>query len=91
MRDKNIQLYKIGKKLGLSSKDINRTLFSLESKYNYIFKIFFKIIFFLIIIFLSISIIILGTNIIENTYPAGTLYSTVNIRELDRRKRIQKR
>jgi hypothetical protein len=85
MRDKNIKLYKIGKNLGLSSKDINKTL---ESKQNFII---FKIIFFLIVIFFSISIFILGIQIIENTYPTGTLYSTVNIRDLDRRKRIQKR
>ena len=85
MRDKNIKLYKIGKNLGLSSKDIHKTL---ESKQNFII---FKIIFFLIVIFFSISIFILGIQIIENTYPTGTGYSTVNIRDLDRRKRIQKR
>jgi len=87
MRDKNIQLYKIGKNLGLSSKDINKTLFFLESKH----KDIFKIIIFLYIIFFSISIFILGIKIIENTYPTGALYSTVNIRDLDRRKRIQER
>ena len=87
MRDKFIQLYKIGRDLGLSSKDINKTLFSLESKQ----KDIFKIIIFLFIIFFSISIFILGINIIESTYPTGTGYSTVNIRDLDRRKRIQRR
>jgi len=84
MRNKDIQLYKIGKNLGLSSEDINKTL---ESKQKYIFKI----IFLLIVIFFSIYIFMLGIKIMENTYPAGTLYSTVNIRDLDRRKRIQKR
>jgi len=84
MRNKDIQLYKIGKNLGLSSEDINKTL---ESKQKYIFKI----IFLLIVIFFSIYIFMLGIKIMENTYPAGTLYSTVNIRDLDRRKRIQRR
>lgn len=84
MHDKNIQLYKIGKNLGLSSKDISKTL---KSKQKYIFKI----IFLLIVIFFSIHIFILGRKIMDNTYPTGTLYSTVNIRDLDRRKRIQKR
>jgi len=88
MRDKNIQLNKIGKNLGLSSNDINKTLSFLESKQKYII---FKIIFFLSIIFFSLFIFILGIKIIDNTYPTGTLYSTVNIRDLDRRKRIQKR
>ena len=75
-----IRIYKIGRELGLTNKEIKR-LWSFDNPKHAILSIF-KII--IIIIFITFSVIFLffftfktvpiDTN---STYPAGTLYSTV--------------
>ncbi|MHA1319795.1 MAG: hypothetical protein ACTSQ1_08260 [Promethearchaeota archaeon] len=68
-----IQLFKIGKELGLSKKEINRVLIFDNSKHTLLYKSLLIISF----IFFSIIIIILGIEASRNTYAAGTFYSTV--------------
>ena len=68
-----IQLFKIGKELGLSKKEINKVLIFDSSKYSILYKSLLIISF----IFFGIIIIILGLEASRNTYAAGTFYSTV--------------
>jgi len=72
MKDK-IQLFKIGKELGLSKKEINKVLIFGNSKHTLLYKSLLIISF----IFFGIIIIILGIEASRNTYAAGTFYSTV--------------
>ena len=77
-----IQLYKIGKELGLSKKEINKVLFYDNAKNRVIFLIIY-IIFFSIVGYFIVLII---ETAINNTYPSGTKYSTVKIKDFDKKK-----
>jgi len=76
------QLYKIGKELGLSKKEINRVFLFDDSRY----PLFYKILIIIIFIFLGVFIIILGIEASRHIYPAGTLYSTVKIKDFKSKK-----
>ena len=76
------QLYKIGKELGLSKKEINRVFLFDDSRY----PLFYKILLIIVFIFLGIFVIILGIEASRNIYPAGTLYSTVKIKDFKTKK-----
>jgi len=76
------QLYKIGKELGLSKKEINRIFLFDDSRNPLLFKILLIIVF----IFLGIFVIILGIEASRHIYPAGTLYSTVKIKDFKSKK-----
>ncbi len=69
-----IQLFKIGKELGLSKKEINKVLIFDNSKHTLLFisLLVLSFIFFGIII-----IILLEIEASRNTYGAGSYYSTV--------------
>jgi hypothetical protein len=70
-------IYKIGKDLGLSKKEINLALISGSRKLSIIWKI-------LIILLASFIVVVMSILTIEaakNVYPAGTLYSTVKIKD----------
>ena len=82
MLEKIFQLNKIGKELGLSKKEINKVFLFDNSKYPLIFTILIII----ISIFLGVFIIILGIEASRHIYPAGTLYSTVKIRDFQAKK-----
>ena len=82
MLENFFQLNKIGKELGLSKKEINKIFLFDNSKYPLIFTILIIIIF----IFLGVFIIILGIEASRHIYPAGTLYSTVKIRDFQAKK-----
>ena len=77
-----IQLYKIGKELGISKKEINKVLFYDNSK-NRIILLIIYIIFFSIVGYFLVIII---ETAINNTYPTGTRYSTVKIKDFDKKK-----
>jgi len=77
-----IQLFKIGKELGLNKKEINRVLLFGNSKHTLLYKSLLIISF----IFLGIIIIILGIEASRNTYAAGTFYSTVKIKDYKTKK-----
>ena len=76
-----IQLYKIGKELGLSKKEVNKVLFYDNIKNRAILLIILIIIFsiggYFIVLIIEASI--------SNTYPSGTKYSTVKIKDFDKK------
>jgi hypothetical protein len=77
-----IQLNKIGKELGLSKKEINKVLLFDNSRHPSLYKILMIIIF----VFVGVIVIILGIEASRHIYPAGTLYSTVKIKDFKSKK-----
>ena len=77
-----IQLYKIGKELGLSKKEINKVLFYENTKNRVILLIIYIILFSIVGYF----IVMIIETAINNTYPSGTKYSTVKIKDFDKKK-----
>ncbi len=77
-----IQLHKIGKELGLTKKEINKVLFYDKDK-NKVILLIIKIIFLLIVGYFIVLII---ESAIHNTYTSGTKYSTVKIKDFDKKK-----
>ncbi len=77
-----IQLYEIGKELGLSKKEMNTVLFHNNNKNRVIFLIIF------IILFSSVGylLVFIIETAISNTYPSGTRYSTVKLKDYYRKK-----
>jgi len=77
-----IQLQKIGKELGLSKKEINKVLFYDNTKN----KVMLLIVLILSLSFLGYLIGLFIESTINNTYPSGTKYSTVKIKDFDKKK-----
>ena len=77
-----IQLFKIGKELGLSKKQIKKVLFYYNSR-NKVILLIIKIIFLSIVGYFIVLII---ESAIHNTYTSGTKYSTVKIKDFDKKK-----
>ncbi len=77
-----IQLFKIGKELGLSKKEINKVLFYDNSKNKIVLLIISIIIFSIVGYFIVLFI----ESTTSNTYPSGTRYSTVKIKDFDKKK-----
>jgi len=77
-----IQLFKIGKELGLTKKEINIVLLFGNSKHNFLYISLLVISF----IFFGIIIIILGIEASKNTYASGTFYSTVKENDFNGKK-----
>ena len=77
-----IQLFKIGKELGLSKKEIKKVLFYDNSK-NKIILLIIKII---ILSIVGYFIALIIESAIHNTYPSGTKYSTVKIKDFEKKK-----
>ena len=77
-----INLHKIGKELGLTKKEINKVLFYDKDK-NKVILLIISIIFFSIIGYFIVLII---ESAIHNTYPSGTKYSTVKIKDFNKKK-----
>ena len=74
-----ISIYNIGRELGLSTKEIKGLLFFNNSKRTILLKYLIIIIF---ITFLMIFLLFFTIQIDRNTtYPAGTRYSTVKIKD----------
>jgi len=90
MKGELIQLYKIGRELGLAKKEINK-IFSYN---NYKYKNLGGIMLIIIIIFIGFLIILASLSVApnspnipsNNTYQTGTLYSTVRIQDFKERK-----
>lgn len=72
-----IQLFRLGMKLGLTKKEINRVLLFDNSKHT----ILYKCLLIISVFFFGIIIIILGIEASRNTYPSGTYYSTVKTKD----------
>ena len=77
-----INLFKIGKELGLSKKEIKKVLFYDNSKN----KVILLIIITLILSIVGFFVVLIIESAINNTYPSGTKYSTVKIKDFDKKK-----
>lgn len=77
-----IQLFRIGKELGLSKKEVKKALFHGNRKDKVIFLILLITVFSIV----GIVILVLVESAINNTYPTGTKYSTVKIKDFDKKK-----
>jgi len=90
MKGELIQLYKIGRELGLAKKEINKA-FSYNSFKD---KDLGGIMLIIIILFIGFFIILASLSVApyspnipsNNTYQTGTLYSTVRIKDFIERK-----
>jgi divalent metal cation (Fe/Co/Zn/Cd) transporter len=90
MKGELIQLYKIGRELGLAKKEINK-IFSYN---NFKGEALGGIMVIVIIIFIGFLIVLATFSAIPNspnipsnhTYQSGTLYSTVRIKDFNARK-----
>ncbi|MFX1569206.1 MAG: hypothetical protein ACFFCV_12650 [Promethearchaeota archaeon] len=75
-----LKIYKIGKELGLSRKEINASMF-FRNRYPLILSLMLLIILTIFaILFWNIAIITYAKSM-EPVYPRGTLYSSVNLKE----------
>lgn len=83
MLENFFHLVKIGKKLGLSKKEINKALLFGNSKHSilYLLLIIATIIVVGIVIMISGILWVLEIEASRHVYPAGTLYSTVKIKD----------
>jgi len=83
-----VNFYQIGRTFGLKSKEINK-VFSHQSKefkgVIYVSLFIFIIILIIFVLVLTMRFIHLGINPIENTYPSGTKYSTVKIKDFKKK------
>ena len=79
-----IQLHKIGKELGLTKKEINKVLF--YDNYKVKNKVILLIISIIIFSIVGYFIVLFIESTISNTYPSGTRYSTVKIKDFDKKK-----
>ncbi len=77
-----IQLYKIGKDLGLSKNEVKNALFHGNTKNKVIIMILLIVVFSIVGIF----IVVIVESAINNTYPTGTKYSTVKIKDFNKKK-----
>ena len=75
------QLFKIGKELGLNKKEIKKVLFYDNSKN----KIILLVIAIIILSILGYFVVLIIESAIHNTYPSGTKYSTVKIKDFDKK------
>ncbi|MFX0180600.1 MAG: hypothetical protein ACFE78_10435 [Candidatus Hodarchaeota archaeon] len=76
-----IRLYKLGKELGLTKKDLNKILLFDDTKRPKVNTLLLFLILFLGLI-LSIVIAFTFLNYVgKNTYPTGARYSTVQIKD----------
>ncbi|MHA2186468.1 MAG: hypothetical protein ACXAAI_15865 [Promethearchaeota archaeon] len=91
MNNEFFQLYQIGKDLGLTRREINRSLFFKEGSYSFKNRIITNIILIIILILVGAAIIFvtqLGFSIsthTNTTYPSGTRYSTIRIMDFEKK------
>ncbi|MFX1573292.1 MAG: hypothetical protein ACFFB0_11135 [Promethearchaeota archaeon] len=86
---KNIfELYKIGKELGLSSKEINSVLI-FKNRFPLILALMVIIILTVFTVLFWNIALILYTRSTESTYPSGARYSSISIKDFKKKKRIK--
>jgi len=89
MFDEIIPFYRIGKKLGIKKNEINGVFHDNIHKTSFrILLILISIVAYYILLFFLISI---GINTADNTYPSGTRYSTIKIKDFDKKNEIKYR
>ena len=80
-----LKIFKIGRKVGLSKKEITRVLIFDNSKYAYLWRILLIIFMLLIFIGWYSSLAILTIKINENVYPSNALYSTIKLNNFNKK------
>ena len=80
-----LQLYRVGRKMGLSNKEIDKIILSSSYHRRIHFKIIFLILFIITSSFIGIMIAAFIETAMSNTYPTGTRYSTVKIKDFDKK------
>lgn len=86
-----IQLYQIGKELGITQKEMNKLFFSKDENRRLRYKIIFSIILIGIswlLGFAIMSLMVGRTNTTDNTYPSGARYSSVRIKDFKKKLKI---
>lgn len=90
MIDDIIRLYKVGKELGLTKKEINKVLLFDKSKRPIFYNILLFLVLFLFLIFSLTFALITRSCINSNTYARGTLYSTIEIKDFQKESKNRK-
>ncbi len=83
-----VQLYQIGRKLGLTRKEINGSFFFKEETHSFKNRIIFHIVLLFIMISIGFLIVLMGfsgTTSTNSTYPSGTRYSTIRIKDFKKK------
>ncbi|MBA7534844.1 hypothetical protein ES705_27094 [subsurface metagenome] len=81
MLENFFQLIKIGEELGLSKKEIKKVFLFEDSRY----PLFFRILVIILAMLGGFFVIIFVFKFSEYIYPAGALYSTVKIKDFDKK------
>ena len=80
-----LKFYEVGKELGLTKKEITQIMIFDNSKYAYLWRFLLIIFMLLIMIGWFNSLVFLTQKINENVYPAGTMYSTVKLKDFNKK------
>ena len=83
MLENLFQLFKIGKELGLSKKEISKVLLFNNTKN----PVLYTILMIIAIIFSGIIVVFVAILVSRNIYPAGALYSTVKSKDFKAKKK----
>ena len=83
-----IKIYHIGEDLGLTRKEINRSFFFNEETNRLRSKIIFHVILLIIVAVIGLALLLIIPNVIKDTYPSGTKYSTVKIGDFKKKFKI---
>ncbi|MFX1494843.1 MAG: hypothetical protein ACFFBZ_11220 [Promethearchaeota archaeon] len=82
-----IRLYKLGKELGLTKKDLNVFLLFDNTKRPRVYTLLLFLILFLILIVSIVSTFTLLSSVARNTYPKGAEYSTIQIKDFKKERK----
>ena len=82
------QLYQIGKELGLTRKGINGLFFFRKEAHSLRYKIIFYVILIITMSLIGITLVLIRISITRDTYPSGTKYSTIRIKDFKKKLKI---
>ena len=80
-----IQLYQVGKELGLTRKSINGLFFFRKEAHSLRYKIIFYVILIITMSLIGITLVLIRISITRDTYPSGAEYSTVRIKDFKKK------
>lgn len=86
-----IKMYRIGKELGLTRREIKKILLFDNSKHPIFYNLLIIIALVLLLIFSIYSIRTILAYVFRNTYARGTMYSTINIKDFQNRDHLLKK
>lgn len=85
-----IQFYQIGRSLGIHKNEINRVFHDKIHQTSFrILLILISIVSYFILIFFLISLFLSNTP--DSTYPSGTRYSTIKIKDFEKKNEVKYR